>query len=165
MIQDYLITNGSDIFIYPIYNEIYTYFYKNEINVPSNSIIRDLKTKYKEIKGIPIDEQKLFIGQKELYDNESISFYYANIHNIEYYHPPKGSKYIFVIFDTNICKLNGIIFFKDIISVSTIREKFCELSGLSYLNNTPLSYNGKELDENKTLKDYNISHESKSKLQ
>lgn len=160
--QDYSITNGSDIFLYQKYKELYAEFYG--INIPGNSTIKDLKLKYQEEKGIPIDEQRLFIGHKELDDNEPFSFYSSNMRDIKYYHLPKGNKLIFVKCDTNIGSFNDIFIFKDTILVRTIRESLCSLACLSCQSDTPLVYNGEELDENKTLKDYNIPHESESRL-
>lgn len=113
--------------------------------------------------GIPYDEQKLFIGERELLDHEFVSLF--SYECIEFYHFPKGSKLIYIDFDTNLGKFCSFIIFNDHLLVKSIMQKLHKLTCLEYFpEETALMFNGKKLDINKTLEDYTSLHESEKKL-
>lgn len=160
--QDYLITNGSDILLYLKCFNIDINILGKTVNIPGNGNIKDLKLKIQEKTGIPWNEQKLFVEQKELNDclPIPISLYSFMAGNYNFCHFPEGSKLIYVKFETNIGNCDGFIVCKDILPIKAIWQKLHELTYLSYLQDAPLVFNGKVLDKNKTLEDYNILYES-----
>ena len=161
--QDYQIKNDSDIFVYERINTFDISVLENTVKIQGNYKIKDAKMEIQRKTGIPCDEQKLFALKRELLDYEFISFYTHEI--IEFHHFTKGSKLIYIEFDTNFGKFNDFIIFKDPLQIDFLMQKLHELTCLKYFpEETALIFNGQKLDKSKTLDDYDIPQESDSKL-
>ena len=161
--DDYFITNNSLIVLYLKSKFVKVEVLEDYLKIPENYSILDTKMKIQEKTGIPLNNQRLFIKQRELYDYDYISFYSFDF--IRFFHFPEGSKLIYVEFDTNIGKVNDFIIYKDSLPIKTIWQKLHELTYLSYIDDmTSLALDGQYLDKNKTLENYKSDIEPGCKL-
>lgn len=116
--------------------------------------IKELKQRIEEIEDINISNQKLKYGEIELEDDKTIEYY--KIHNGSYAHlfyKSEGGKYIFIKEGNQLISLDVNVNDK----IKNVKDMLVEKTSkiCRYLN-----YGGKVLNDQNTLKDYNIQSNS-----
>ena len=123
------------------------------LDVISSDKIINIKEKIKDKEGIPSNEYKLINNEKELNEDKTLEDYSIYENSIIYL--KYNEKFnIFIIFPLNIKKICLNVETFD--SVINIKEKIKDKEGILQ-NDYKLVFNKKELEENKTLDDYNYN--------
>lgn len=165
--QDYSITDGSEIYYFIKFKSINLEIKEFDLNLSfsTNSLINDVKLKIQEIKGIQIDEQKLFLEHEDLNDYSPLYIYSNKISKIRFYHFREGSKLIYLTFYDKLDYSKFVIFLNDDekLPIKELKQKF-----YLYKNIPPapikIILNNQVLDDKKVLQDYISPLESESKL-
>ena len=123
--------------------------------VETNDCIENIKRKVYEVEGVPSDQQRLFLAGKELSDHLMLSHY--NIQDRSILHlaqrRPPGMQ-IFIDVEKKIT-----LKFDQSDSIKKVKEKIQEKEGIRPDQQT-LVYAGKQLQDEVTLRDYNIQNTS-----
>lgn len=143
-------------------------YYGGNINLGQKDIIEKVQSIKEEVKdklNIPISEQRIFYQGIELEDDKSISYYVfdekARFFYFELYIGHKDGILI------NLKRISGEIvkyFFRPSTTIQDIKEKLFEYTHLPVEFHT-LKFDEKELDDLKTLNDYNITNNSTLNLE
>ena len=120
-----------------------------------NDKIESIKNKIESIHNIPLYRQQLYLGYKKLENNKTLSYYKIINKTILdlYLDPPKGS------YTIKIKTLTGRIIHLEVEAGNTlfdIKTKIKENEGIPEEEQRYI-YNGKALEDSRTLYDYNIT--------
>ena len=163
-IKEYNINSNSSLFLeISAIEEMNIKYYGGYINLGQRDIgekVESIKHEIKTKLNIPMSEQRLFYQGIELEDNKSISYYVFGkryqLFTFELYIGPKDGILI------NLKRISGEIekyFFRPSTTIKYIKEYLFEYTHLpAEFHN--LTFNEKELDDLKTLNDYNITNNS-----
>ena len=126
-----------------------------KFDIESLDTIKNIKETIKESKGISIEQQILFLDEKELEDDKNLFDY--NIQNYFIYLDLRIKGVIKILFTM----LTGKNFYLLVQSSDTLKETKIKIENKEKipLEQQRLLFAGKELEDNKTFNDYNIKNE------
>jgi ubiquitin C len=127
------------------------------LNVEANDTIEEVKRRITEKEGIPVGEQRLIFGGKNLESERTIADY--NIQNESTIHlilRLRGGMQVFV---KTLTGRTMTIDVEATDSITSIKEKITNKEGIP-VTEQRLIFGGKQLENERTIADYNIQKES-----
>ena len=131
------------------------------IEISPGDSIQMLKKKIKEITYITVTNQVILFNKKRLRSGKTISFY-GITESSELYLQTTSEREISIVVETNIGKTVTLELTASA-TVAEVKELLVE-EGIEKNIFDKLEFNGQELDDNKTLENYQISNKCSLKL-
>jgi hypothetical protein len=128
------------------------FLFRTKVKVSSSDTVQQVKSKIKEAHDINVNEQELFLGREKLENEKTLANYKIESNEtVRLVQTLTGGFQIYVSFSGKSVSLQVLPSY----TIKKVKEEFEIKQGMPVAEQRYI-YNGKELENNRVLSDYNI---------